>query len=160
MILNLIPNFCLKHPFFAQIWWKLSFCLAFEGPFSNLTRTDTNLDTLGEKRWYRYWYRYFLDWNFDTDTDMILSYSQISILIRYRYDTFLQKSRNFDTDTIVSKGSALRSRADRRISELSEGGGVKPKKCLFSEKKMTSSLLHNPRREDATCSAPLIRNFQ
>ena len=38
---------------------------------------------------------------------MILSYSQISILIRYRYDTFLQKSRNFDTDTIVSKGSAV-----------------------------------------------------
>ena len=37
---------------------------------------------------------------------MILSYSQISILIRYRYDTFLQKYRNFDTDTIVSKGSA------------------------------------------------------
>ena len=37
---------------------------------------------------------------------MILSYSQMSILIRYRYDTFLQKYRNFDTDTIVSKGSA------------------------------------------------------
>ena len=29
----------------------------------------------------------------------------MSIPIRYRYDTFKQKYRNFDTDTIVSKGS-------------------------------------------------------
>ena len=107
LILNLIPYFCLKHPLFDRILWKLLFCLAFAGLFSHFKRTDTNLDTWGEKRWYRYWYRYFLDWNFDTDTDMILSYSQILILIRYWYDTFLQKSRNFDTDTIVSKGSAL-----------------------------------------------------
>ena len=54
----------------------------------------------------------------DTDTDtliseisiptpiMILFKYGISILIRYRYDTFGQKYRNFDTDTIVSKVSA------------------------------------------------------
>ena len=53
----------------------------------------------------------------DTDTDTDTLISEISILIpililfknrisiRYRYDTFGQKYRNFDTDTIVSKGS-------------------------------------------------------
>ena len=56
----------------------------------------------------------------DTDTDtliseisipipiLILFKYRISILIRYRYDTFGQKYRNFDTDTIVSKVSAVR----------------------------------------------------
>ena len=55
----------------------------------------------------------------DTDTDtliseisipipiLILFKYRISILIRYRYDTFGQKYRNFDTDTIVSKVSAM-----------------------------------------------------
>ena len=38
---------------------------------------------------------------------LILFKYRISILIRYRYDTFGQKYRNFDTDTIVSKVSAL-----------------------------------------------------
>ena len=55
----------------------------------------------------------------DTDTDTLISEIsipipipilfkyRISILIQYRYDTFGQKYRNFDTDTIVSKVSAF-----------------------------------------------------
>ena len=63
----------------------------------------------------------------DTDTDTLLSEIsipipililfkyRISILIRYRYDTFGQKYRNFDTDTIVSKVSAVDALLGHRI---------------------------------------------
>ena len=62
---------------------------------------------------------------FDTDTLLILSSSGISILIRYRYDTLLQKYRTFDTDTIVSKGSALVNRILDNLLSLGRIGWIK-----------------------------------
>ena len=68
----------------------------------------------------------------DTDTDidtlmseisipiliLILFKLRISILIRYRYDTLSQKYRIFDTDTIVSKTSAMKEQFKIEIDDL------------------------------------------
>jgi len=60
-----------------------------------IVNTDTDTDTVNIS-------------NFDTDTDIDTFQTEISILIRYRYDTFRPKYRLFDTDTIVSKVSGAK----------------------------------------------------
>ena len=85
---------------------KIAIFMAFSCSQVGVFLNDTNLYPNWRKSWYWYRYWYFPFWKVDTDTDTILSSSWISILIRYRYDTFLKKYRTFDTDTIVSKTSA------------------------------------------------------